>query len=51
MIMIIIITIIIMRGFLYGRMPQRIPSLEYKSFTKSCYLPWFTRTEKVADEK
>ena len=35
-----------MRGFLHGRMPQRIPSLEYKSFTNSCYLPRFTTTEK-----
>ena len=35
-----------MRGFLHGRMNQRIPSLEYKSFTNSCYLPRFTTTEK-----
>ena len=35
-----------LRGFLHGRMPQRIPSLEYKSFTNSCYLPRFTTTEK-----
>ena len=28
-----------LRGFPHGRMPQRIPSLEYKSFTNSCYLP------------
>ena len=34
------------RGFLHGRMPQRIRSLEYKSFTNSCYLPRFTTTEK-----
>ena len=34
------------RGFLHGRMPQRIQSLEYKSFTNSCYLPRFTTTEK-----
>ena len=27
-------------------MPQRIRSLEYKSFTNSCYLPRFTTTEK-----
>ena len=44
-----------MRGFLLGRMPQRIPSLEYKSFTTNCYLPRFTTTEKqnhkVTDEK
>ena len=35
-----------LRGFVHGRMPQRIPSLEYKSFTNSCYLPRFTTTEK-----
>ena len=35
-----------MRGFLYGRMPQRIPSLEYKSFTNNCYLPRFTTTDE-----
>ena len=43
-----------MRGFLHGRMPQRIPSLEYKSFTNSCHLPRFTTREKksqVTDEK
>ena len=42
-------------GFLDGRMPQRIPSLEYMSFTNNCYLPRFTTTEKtksqVTDEK
>ena len=27
-------------------MPQRIPSLKYKSFTKNCYLPRFATTEK-----
>ena len=38
-----------MRGFLHGRMPQRIPSLEYESFTNSCY----NRKTKsqVTDEK
>ena len=35
-----------LRGFLHGRMPQRIPSLGYKSFTNSCYLLRFTTTEK-----
>ena len=35
-----------LRGFLHGRVPQRIPSLQYKSFTNSCYLPRFTTTEK-----
>ena len=37
-----------MRGFLHGRMPQSIPSLEYKSFINSCYMPRFTTvtTEK-----
>ena len=35
-----------LRCFLHGRMPQRIPSLEYKNFTNSCYLPRFTTTEK-----
>ena len=35
-----------LRGFLHGRVPQRIPSLRYKSFTNSCYLPRFTTTEK-----
>ena len=35
-----------MCGFLHGRMPQRIPSLEFKSFINSCYLPRFTTTEK-----
>ena len=44
-----------MRGFLHGRMPQRIPSLEFKSFTNSCYLQRFTTKEKqksqVTDEK
>ena len=34
-----------LRGFLRGRMPQRIP-LEYWSFTNSCFLPRFTTTEK-----
>ena len=42
-------------GFLDGRMPQRIPSLEYKGFTNDCYLPRFTTTGKkksqVTDEK
>ena len=44
-----------LRGFLHGRMPQRIPSLEFKSFTNSCYLQRFTTKEKqksqVTDEK
>ena len=43
-----------MRGFLRERMPQRIPSLEYKSFTSNCYLPRFTTTKsksKVTDKK
>ena len=35
-----------LRGFLHGRVPQRIPSLQYKSFTNSFYLPRFTTTEK-----
>ena len=35
-----------LRGFLHERMPQRIPSLEYKSFSNNCYLPRFTTTEK-----
>ena len=42
-------------GFLDGRMPQRIPSLEYKGFTNNCYPPRFTTTGKtksqVTDEK
>ena len=33
-------------GFLHGRMPRRIPSLEYKSFNNSFYLPRFSTTEK-----
>ena len=37
-----------LRGFLHGRMPQSIPSLEYKSFINSYYIPRFTTvtTEK-----
>ena len=35
-----------LRDLLYGRMPQRILSLEYKSFTNNCYLPRFTTREK-----
>ena len=35
-----------MCGFLHGRMPQRMPSLEYKSFTNNCNLPRFTTTEE-----
>ena len=35
-----------LRDLLYGRIPQRIPSLEYKSFTNNCYLPRFTTREK-----
>ena len=46
-----------MRGFLHGRMPQSIPSLEYKSFINSCYIPRFTtrnnrkKKSQVTDEK
>ena len=43
-------------GFLHGRMPQRRPSLEFKGFTNSCYLPrvnYYNRKTKsqVTDEK
>ena len=35
-----------LRGFLRGRIPQRIPSREYKSSTNSCYVPGFITTTK-----
>ena len=37
---------VIIDGFLHGRIPQRIPLLEYKSFTNNCYLPRFATTGK-----
>ena len=33
-------------GFLDGRMPQRIPSLEYKGFTNNCYYQGLLQQEK-----
>ena len=46
---------VIIDGFLHGRIPQRIPLLEYESFTNNCYLPRFATTGKpnslVTDEK
>ena len=35
-----------LRGFRHGRMPQRMLSLEYKSFTNNCFLLRFPTTEK-----